>query len=63
MLIVSAILIWLYFQGINDTLRYVVYDTIYGAWAGPTMLSVEEGAVAGTALAATTLLWVRSTGA
>lgn len=55
--------IWLYFQGSDDTLRYVVYDTMYGAWAGPTMLSLEEGAVAGTALTATTLLWARSTGA
>lgn len=55
--------IWLYFQGRDDTLQYVVYDTMYGAWAGPTMLSVAEGAVAGTALAATTLLWARSTGA
>ena len=51
--------IWLYFQGSDDTLWYVVYDTMYGAWAGPTMLSLEEGAVAGTALTATTLLWGR----
>lgn len=56
-------IIWLYFQGSDDTLRYVVYDTMYGEWAGPTMLSLEEGAVAGTALTATTLLWARSTGA
>lgn len=55
--------IWLYFQGKDDTLQYVVYDTMYGAWAGPTMLSLEDGAVGGTALAATTLLWARSTGA
>lgn len=55
--------IWLYFQGTDDTLQYVVYDTMYGTWAGPTMLSVEDGAVGGTALTATTLLWARSTGA
>lgn len=55
--------IWLYFQGSDDTLKYVVYDTMYGAWAGPTMLSLAHGAVGGTALAATTLLWARSTGA
>lgn len=55
--------VWLYFQGVDDTLQYVVYDTIYGVWAGPTMLSLEDGAVGGTALTATTLLWARSTGA
>lgn len=55
--------IWLYFQGSDDTLQYVVYDTMYGSWAGPTMLSLEDGAVGGTALTATTLLWARSTGA
>ncbi|KAL1865183.1 hypothetical protein Daus18300_007310 [Diaporthe australafricana] len=49
--------IWVYFQGTDDSLQYVVYDTMYGAWAGPTMLSLDEGAVAGTALTATTLLW------
>lgn len=55
--------IWLYFQGSDDTLQYLVYDTMYGEWAGPTMLSLENGAVGGTALTATTLLWARSTGA
>lgn len=55
--------IWLYFQGSDDTLQYLVYDTMYGEWAGPTMLSLESGAVSGTALTATTLLWARSTGA
>lgn len=42
--------IWVYFQGRYDSLQYVVYDTLYGTWAGPTMLSLDEGAVAGTAL-------------
>lgn len=54
--------IWLYFQGRDDSLQSVIYDSLYGSWAGPTTLSLDERAVAGTSLTATTLLWNRNPG-